>query len=381
MSETPGESSILLWALGALILFMAAHVLLGWVRNARDQLGWRRWAHGVLAALVLASAQVIAVPLFVAGEALSYSVGYRPVVVLVLWLGAVAILTLVTHLLVWRPSKASATAAGTLLALVAAAMQVGMILAIGSRPGISWQYTSLVLACMVMALGFGAALILAYPDAANLKRFRYSWRVGAAGLMAVSFLAGFSFVLVGAGLQTQLGSVYRHALPGNMLALFGGGLLPLLLGVLIVDLEYRRRQRRRRARHRPHFGSSQAPGNYASEDDEDLGEHFALPGEKTAPAAPARAATDRVLAAASAPGAAPAPPAPVRAAVPEAAPVRVAEQVLHGEPDSGAGDSDAEPAREVPPTEPAAVGDASAKAEANPALHERDPRGDTPPER
>jgi uncharacterized membrane protein YfcA len=54
---------------------------------------------------------------------------------------------------------------------------------------------------------------------------------------------------VGCPCIRKSGSVYLRQLPGNVLSLLGGVLLPLVLGVMAIDLKMRRRQRRQTRRH------------------------------------------------------------------------------------------------------------------------------------
>jgi hypothetical protein len=72
--------------------------------------------------------------------------------------------------------------------------------------------------------------------------------------MGLSFLAGYALVLYAADLPVQIGSVYRYELPGAMLSLFGGAVLPVVLLLMAMDLEARRQQRRRQWRERRRGG-------------------------------------------------------------------------------------------------------------------------------
>ncbi|MFO1285351.1 MAG: hypothetical protein U1F49_01655 [Rubrivivax sp.] len=114
--------------------------------------------------------------------------------------------------------------------------------------------------------------------------------MAAAGLIALSFLAGFALVLYAADLPTQIGSVYRHELPGGAISLIGGGLLPILLLLLVMDLETRRRQRRRQWRQRRRgepaastYGDSMLPGTDSQPSRYPSRSH-AAPGQVSAPA-------------------------------------------------------------------------------------------------
>ena len=246
------QSSLLMWALAALIVWMAAHVLLGWMRQAQEEWEWDfgRLRQVATGSTVFATALSVAVPIGLAGEALSFPIGYQPLAALVLWLGAIGIVTLLALVPVWREEGASAAGAGVLLGFFVTALQVGWMLVAGFRPGIQWDPVFVGAAALVSAAGTGTAMAVAFPYGERARNYRYSWRIAAAGLIGLSFLAGYALVLYAADLPTQIGSIYRYELPGNMLSLFGGGVLPIVLLLMVMDLESRRRQRRRQWRAR-----------------------------------------------------------------------------------------------------------------------------------
>lgn len=246
------QSSLLMWALGAAIVWMAAHVMLGWMRQAQEAWDWdfSRLGHVLIGAASFATALAVAIPLGLSGEALGFPIGYQPWGALGLWLGSVLGLTVLALVPVWREEGASAAAAGVLMGLAMTGLQFGWIAAAGFRPGIQWALAFVVAAALVSAAGTGTAMALAFPYGDRARSYRYSWRIAAAGLIGLSFLAGYALLLYGAGLNTQIGSVYRYELPGSMISLFGGALVPIVLMLMVLDLETRRRQRRRQWRAR-----------------------------------------------------------------------------------------------------------------------------------
>lgn len=246
------QSSLLLWALAALIICLGAHVMLGWMRQAQEEWEWDfgRLRQVAISGVTFGTAVSVAIPLGLGGEALSFPIGYRPLWALGLWLGTVILATALALVPVWREESASATGAGILLGLVVSAMQVGWVFAAGFRPGVQWDPIFVGAGALVSAAGTGTAMALAFPYGERARNYRYSWRIAAAGLMGLSFLAGFSLVLYAAGLAMQIGSAYRYELPGSMLSLFGGALVPTVLALMAMDLETRRRQRRRQWRSR-----------------------------------------------------------------------------------------------------------------------------------
>jgi uncharacterized membrane protein YfcA len=61
-------------------------------------------------------------------------------------------------------------------------------------------------------------------------------------------MAGQEILMAGAGLLAQVGSVYQREVPAALLCLAGGVVVPLVLSVMALDLELRRRARRRGGR-------------------------------------------------------------------------------------------------------------------------------------
>ena len=258
MSSVSAESSLLMWTLSALIVWMAAHVLLGWMRQAQEEWEWdlSRLLQVAVGGFTFGTALSVSIPLGLAGEAISFPVGYHLLAALALWLGTVAVVTLLALVPVWREEGASATGAGVLLGLLVTGLQVAWITAVGFRPGIHWDPVFIGAAAALSAGGLGTAMSIAFPYGDRARNYRYSWRIAAAGLIGLSFLAGYALLLVATDLPTQIGSVYRHDLPGNVISLIGGGLLPLILALMVYDLEARRRARRRSLRSRRHGPSS-----------------------------------------------------------------------------------------------------------------------------
>ena len=246
----PVESSLLMWALAALVVWMAAHVMLGWMRQAQEEWEWDfgRVRQIMAGGAAFGTALSVSTPLGLAGEALSFPIGYHPWAAAGLWAGAVVIVTLLALVPVWREEAASAAAAGLFVGLLMTGLQVAWITIVGFRPGITWDKTFIGAAAAVSGAGCSTAMAIAFPYGDRARTYSYSWRIAAAGLIGLSFLAGYALLLFAADLPVQIGSVYRYALPGTMISLVGGGLLPIVLLLLIMDLETRRRQRRRQVR-------------------------------------------------------------------------------------------------------------------------------------
>jgi NO-binding membrane sensor protein with MHYT domain len=238
------ETSFLLWALGAFIALLTAHVAMGSVRNSQYLHGFRRWSLLVLAALVFASGICVASSLGLTGESFPFPLGYQRLVVLGLWLGAAAACLLIFAWPSLWPGLVASVGAGILLGLVVGAVHVGFVTAVGFRPGVRWRNELLGLGGLILVFGFAAAVAMIVPGLDSRNRRRW-WRFAGAGAMALTSMAGQAMVIAAAGLQTQVGSIYRNELPASMLSLVGGGIVPLVLLILAVDLELRRRILRR----------------------------------------------------------------------------------------------------------------------------------------
>jgi hypothetical protein len=247
--SSSAESSFLLWSLGALIAVLGAFVTLGWVRQSHHLAGGRRWLGALVCSAIFATAFSMASELGLSGEALSFPLGFRTLWVLTLWLGSLALAYPVFVWLVFKPGLVSCVGAGFLLAGVSTFIHVMWVVAAGFRPGINWRWEFVAFGGMVMAAGFGTACMLAFPQEVRRQR-RLSRRVGAAVMMGLSSLGGHALVLIGAGLQTQVGSIFRKELSGSLLSLIGGGLVPMVLALLAVDLELRRQERKTQRRSR-----------------------------------------------------------------------------------------------------------------------------------
>ncbi len=244
MSDSPlslAESSPLLWLLAVLTLLLAWHVAVSWVREANRHPGWgQRWRGLALAAASLGAALCAATVLGLSAEALPFKLGYRLQDALLLLPGAMLLCALPLALLVRSHHLGWRLLAGVLLAGVALAVQLGWIRAVGFRPGISWREEFIAVAALTTAIGLAVALAMGFSEAARGSH-RRQWRLGATVLAGFSLIAGQEVLLAGAGLLSQVGSVYQHDLSGPFLALAGGVVLPLALAVLAIDLELRRR--------------------------------------------------------------------------------------------------------------------------------------------
>lgn len=284
-ATTVAESSLLLWFLGVFVAVLAAHVMLGWVRQGMHQPGLRAgWRGLLLAGLVFGSGICSAMVLSLAAEALPFRLGFRWRAVPLLWLGASVAALPALALLSRRQGWFALGFAAVWLAVVALVVQSGWIWAVGFRPGVTWRPEFQASALVVATLGVFAALYLCFIGGGREGRRRQLWRVGAAALLALSLVAAQEIVMAGAGLLAQVGAVYHREVPASVLSLLGGVIVPLLLVVMTLDLAMRRRQRKRDLRRRHGRGGTrlETPDQQATK-----AHDSALPTTMSPPAPPA----------------------------------------------------------------------------------------------
>jgi hypothetical protein len=266
-SSTTHEYSIILWLAMAAVAVLTGHVGLGWLQMARRQasltLGWRAQ---LLAAGTLATGMTATAVLGLTNEILKFPVGYGSVAAPVLWLGAVLLaLPLVALMSIFRRWWAVLIATLLLTGMVIGA-QMGWIWGAGFRPGVQWNLKLLAVSATLMMAGFGCALWMANSQSTSSRSSSSSepqtfLRLGAAMLLGLTLVVGQQVVMGAADLGVQRGSVYRNQVPGTLLALAFGALMPLTLSVMALDLKMRKQhrsrsgsgfnpQKRRKRRHR-----------------------------------------------------------------------------------------------------------------------------------
>jgi NO-binding membrane sensor protein with MHYT domain len=241
------ESSLLLWLLAALVAILAAHVGLAWVREGQRQAGWRgRWPALLIAAATLGTGLCAAVVLGLSAEALGFQIGYRTAAAPLLWLLAMTGSLPVAAWLMHNQGPAAKIGASVVLAALATTVQAGWVWAVGFRPGLNWPIGYVAAAAIAMAAGAAVALGLAFSPASKEGRHRQYWRVGAAALLGLSVVAGQEVLVYGVDLSGQVGSAYGREISATVLCLAGGALVPLVLSVMALQIEMRRRPMRRR---------------------------------------------------------------------------------------------------------------------------------------
>lgn len=243
-----GNSSFLLWLMAAVVALLASYLFIGWTRRAQDAGGrpsalWPALLAGSALGVGLASSMV----LVLSAEALAFALGYRWILVPVLVLAPMLACLAPAWWLSRRQNGLALAAAGLMLALVALAVQAGWLLAAGLRPGLRWNTPLVGLAAGLSAVGFTAALWLAYSDASGDGARKTLWRVGGAVLMALTLMSGQEIMVSSVGLLGQTDSVYQREASSTLLCLVAGALVPTVMAGLALDLVLRNRSDRRRS--------------------------------------------------------------------------------------------------------------------------------------
>jgi NO-binding membrane sensor protein with MHYT domain len=262
------DSSLLLWALAAIVTFMCARVCLGWLTIARLTPQLREnWLATMIATFVLGTGICAAVVLGLSAEALPFPLGYRLRNVLFLWPLAVLGCWPAMMLLGCRNRWYATVGAAVLVGLVAMAVQYGWVDAAGLRPGIVWRKEVIAVAGAFLVATFGLSFAWGlYVPQTGMGRRQGISRHGAGLTMALALLAGQQILLGGTNIMAQVGSVYRTEVPASMLCLVLGVLLPLGLTMALLDLRWRRRQHRRELRRerRHSYSASRAASTSAA---------------------------------------------------------------------------------------------------------------------
>lgn len=244
------ESSLLLMALAAALSVLTAHVAVGWLHEAQRRTGLlgARGLALALTAITLGSGLSAASALVLAGEALSFPIGYRSSEALLLWASAVGGSLVIGFLLLSSTRWWAVSIAGLLLGAMVLALHAGWVDAAGFRPGVTWEPVFVIAAAVLLSVGCCSGLLMGWSESGGANTGRGSWRLGAAVLIGLSVVTGMAVMDSGLGLPTQVGSVYSRQLAGSVVSLIGGVLLPLVLSVMAIDLAMRRRQRRHKRR-------------------------------------------------------------------------------------------------------------------------------------
>ncbi len=247
MPAADSESSLLLWVLSVVVAALAIHLGQGWVRMARRGAVLRQeWRAVLLAAAVFGIGITSALEVGQQAHALSFPVGYRWLAVAGLVPLSVLVCAPAVFVAAWSDRPVALLASGVLLAVAALGLHAGWVWAAGFRPGVVWRIDLIGAAAVLTSTGLAVAQWLAFSPAIQDSERRTLWRIAGALLAALTLMLGQQVMSWAAGLETQVVSSYRHELPGWVLSLVCGVVVPLASVAMLLDLWLRRHQRRQR---------------------------------------------------------------------------------------------------------------------------------------
>jgi hypothetical protein len=248
-SSSLGDSSLLLWLMAAVVVVLGAYLFIGWVRRAQDS---EHWKQAIWPAVIAGTSIGVVIPssmtLALAAEPLPFPLGYLWATVPALFLAPMVACIPVALWLTRRHNWLALIGGGLALTVIALAVQAGWLMSAGLRPGVHWQFELVGGAAAVTLLGFVAAVWLAYSDASGEGGRKSLWRAGAAGLIALTLVAGQEVMVSAAGLLGQVGSVYKREASSTLMCLIGGALVPTILAMAALDLTLRNSTDRKRSR-------------------------------------------------------------------------------------------------------------------------------------
>jgi NO-binding membrane sensor protein with MHYT domain len=256
--DSLADISALLWVLAAVVMALAVHVALGYLRFATREARPRGKAlQAGFAALALGSGIWSAMLLGLASQALNYALGFSAFGLLAAWGVAVLVGALSLGLLLASMRPAVVVGAGALAAAGALFTQMLLVRALGLAPGLVWHYDALAVAAPVAASGCIGGLWLAFLAAGRSSPQRRRWRWAAAAMMGLALIGGQELVMAAAAMGTQKASLYLNQVPGEATCLVAGLAVPLVMLGLLLEQRMRRyapgelktpRRKRRRVR-------------------------------------------------------------------------------------------------------------------------------------
>jgi NO-binding membrane sensor protein with MHYT domain len=208
---THGAEGVLwLFSVVALIvLVLAAQVAFGYGREARlarrvapDP---RRFGLALAAgAAAFGSGLWAAMVLAMATEPWGLTTGYHPLGLGLVWLGAMALGAAVIGPAARDPSRLAVIGGGLLAGIGVPLLQVALVAATDSDPGIDWDIPEAVLAVIVAALGSTVAIRVVFRGEGRHGRHRHLLRWAAAVLVGIAVTVAQNLMLAGAALPEQV---------------------------------------------------------------------------------------------------------------------------------------------------------------------------------
>lgn len=254
-----GDSSVLLWVASACIAFLGARTFFEYFRRIHYDGPLRLWRETLLGAAALAAALWSAMVIDVGAQGLQFAVGYHPLKIFGALLLALAAVVGIVFLATWRQGWVYRLSALLLMALVALALQVAVVWAIGAEPGLTWRAESLVFALLLHAIGLVFSGMLVVSARRGSRADRPSRRLLAALVLGACAVAAQELVVTSSGIDRQVVSAHARFLPEVIITLVAGAGVPVGLVLMLVDQRTQQRnrasERARRKRQRPEDGS------------------------------------------------------------------------------------------------------------------------------
>lgn len=239
------DPSWLLSPIALVVALLAAYVALGYARHARADhrlgIGGRHFALLIgKAILALGSGLWAASVLAVSSEPLVHAFDYRPTVLVLLWLAAVAIAAGTIAPAARRPGALTVIAGGLWFGIGLASLQVALADAIAPpETGIASTPIEWLLAWLAATVGGTASLWIVFRAAGRHGSRRHVLRWTAAAVVAVTVTAVQSLVLAGATTPEVLGASAWVGIPSAFACGVAALVVPVALGFGWMDLRQR----------------------------------------------------------------------------------------------------------------------------------------------
>lgn len=235
----------------ALMAYIALTTLCRFQVTEHALLRWGRLAVASIVArvgLVLGTGLCAAPVLSLGAQGLDFPIGYATGRALMLWLGGCVAATLIAALPAWSRRAPVLFATGALLGLLALALQCGWIIAAGFRPGIEWSRDFVGAAAAVQVMVYSLVLWMSLSTTVNGNDRSRVWLFGAICLLLLGMAASQELLVVGADLTSQIGSVYSRHLPGTLLCVVAGAVVPMVYAFMLLRQALYRHSKRRGGR-------------------------------------------------------------------------------------------------------------------------------------
>ncbi len=248
MTDTSlSDYAIVLWLAATAVAALTAHLGLGWLARARRQASFVEAAGAQLvSAAVLGTGACASAILAVLADGLHFAIGFGAVAAIVIWMGAIIGSIVLVAGLTYSSRWWMVLLAALGFAALGAGLQVAWVWAAGFRPGVLWNWPLVATGASIIVIG---GLIGLSASGMQGSRRQYDAqrlvRRGASLLLGLSLMAGQQITLSAADLGSQKGSVYRNQVPGVLIGVGCGVLVPLTFLMLSVDLSLRNHRRQR----------------------------------------------------------------------------------------------------------------------------------------